>query len=352
MIKIDNKKIRSVLIKLILTCLIIIILNIYILKIEPLTFFLSKTFILLGSLWISLPLFISSKKLYPGALKSFKIKLWRMTINIRKYYKLTKINNFILHIGTLGIFITSTLQIVFNVQLIALTCFTIVLLSTSFILDIYHRIKFIVSKVWEGIIGKIILALYVAIAFIISNYLIRHWVIYTTELDPKNFPEFVNSFSIFFTPIAYLIITIFFCLIIIIPEVIMVIFFMLFNPLKENIIKKKLPSLVRLSVRIRTGKRPENLTHLEQALMSSKVMAFRILSAPFFLLSICYLMTQIDHLSGDFFDKAGRFWLVNYYYHTENHSIVSTMRYYTINDSKTSIAILKDGKWQFFTLDI
>lgn len=352
MIKIDNKKINSILIKSIFACLIITILNIYTLKIEPLTLFLSKIFFLLCTLWISLPLFISSKELYPGAKKSFKIKLWRLIINTRKYYKLTKINNFILHAGALGIFIISALQIVFNIQSIVLTCFTIVLLSISFILDIYHRIKFIVSKVWKGIIGKIILALYVAIAFIISNYLIRHWVIYTTELDPKNFPEFVNSFSIFFTPIAYLIITIVLCLIIIIPEIFMVIIFMLFNPLKENIIKKKLPSLVRLSVRIRTGKRPENLTHLEQALMSSKVMAFRILSAPFFLLSICYLMTQIDHLSGDFFDKAGRFWLVNYYYHTENHSIISTMRYYTIDGSKTSVAVLKDGKWQFFTLDI
>lgn len=301
---------------------------------------------------MALPLFIASKALFPSALKSFKMKSWRMLVNTRRYYQLTKINNFLLHIGALGIFIVGTLKVVFNFEMPVLIYFTIILLSLSFFLDIYHRVKFIVSKIWKGIIGKVGLVLYVTMAYIISNYLARHWVTYTTGLDPKYYTEFINSFSIFFTPIAYLSITIIFCFIIILPECIGLIFLMLFNPLNENFIKKKFPSLAMLSVRMRTGKRPKNLTHLELALLSSKAMVFRIFGAPFFLISIAYLMTQADHLSGDFLDKAGRLWLVNYYYHTDHNDKLSAMRYYDIEGSKTSVAILKENKWEFFTIGI
>ncbi|MGA5815224.1 hypothetical protein ACPB1N_21660, partial [Escherichia coli] len=36
----------------------------------------------------------------------------------------------------------------------------------------------------------------------------------------------------------------------------------------------------------------------------------------------------------------------------ENVNQKSTMRYYKVDNSKTSVAVLVDGKWQFFSLDI
>lgn len=347
-----SNKVGSISIKLIIGCLIITAVNIVTFKSSSITQLMSKLIFLIGSVWISFPLLNAAKALLPSALKSFKMKLWRMVVNTRKYYKLTKINNLLLHVGALGIFIVGALKVVFNLEISVLIYFTIILLSFSFILDIYHRVKFIVSKIWKGIIGKVGLALYVTLAYIISNYLARHWVTYTTGLDPKYYTEFINSFSLFFTPIAYLLITIILCMIIILPECLGLFFLMFFNPFNESFIKKKFPSLTTLSVRMRTGKRPNNLTHLELVLLSSKAMVFRVFGAPFFLISIGYLMTQVDHLSGDFFDKAGRLWLVNYYYNTEHNGKVSTMRYYDIESSKTSVAILKDGKWEFFTIDI
>lgn len=343
---------RKLLFKLIITLLIVIALNLFTLKYYPINLIFSKALYLICAVWVSLPLVIATRESATGALKSFKMKAWRIIINTRRYYQLTKINNFLLHAGTLGILITGTLQVTFNIQITILTYLVVIFLSTSFILDIYHRVKFIISKIWKGVIGKIFLTLYTTLALMISNYLIRHWITYTTKVDPKYFAEFASSFSIFFTPIAYIAITIVLCLLVIIPECIGLLILILLNPLKDSIVQKRLPSLVILTVRMRTGKRPTNLTYLEQVLMSSKIMAFRVLSAPFFLISICYLMTQIDHLSGDFLDKAGRLLLVNYYYHTEHNSKLSTMRYYTLDNSKTSVAILKDGKWQFFTLDI
>lgn len=352
MTKARRKKVGNIWIKLMIGCLIIVAVNTFTFKSPLVTHFISKAIFLIGALWIAVPLLNAAKALLPDAAKSFKMKLWRMIINTRRYYQLTKINNFLLHTGALGIFIVGILKLVFNLEASVLIYLTIILLSFSFILDIYHRVQFIVSKIWKGIIGKIVLALYVTIAYIISNYLARHWVGYTTGLDPKYYTEFINSFSIFFTPIAYLLITMILCLVIILPECLGLFFLMLFNPLNEGFLKKKFPSLATLSVRVRTGKRPENLTHLEFALLSSKAMVFRVFGAPFFLISIGYLMTQVDSLSGEFFDEAGRLWLVNYYYHTEHNGKVSTMRYYDIENSKTSVAIYKESKWEFFTIDI
>lgn len=338
------------LIKLIYICLIIAAVNLFTFKYQPLNLYISKAVFFLGALWVSSPLFVASRALFPDALKSFKMKSWRMVVNIRKYYRLTKINNFLLHVGAVGIFVTGTFQVVFNMQISALTYGTIVLLSASFLLDIYHRVKFIISKVWKGTLGKIGLALYVSIAFTISNFLARYWIVQVTKLEPKYFSEFVNSVTIFFAPVAYLMITITLCFVIILPECVGLLFLLLFNPLKEGCFKKKFPSLVNLSVRMRTGKHQKNLTYKELALMDSKIMVFRVLAAPFFLISIGYLMTQVDHLSSDFIDKTGRLLLVNYYYHTEHNSKLSTMRYYKIDGSQTSVAVLKEGKWQFFIL--
>nr|WP_279079818.1 hypothetical protein [Hafnia alvei] len=339
------------LIKLIYTCLIIATVNLFTFKYQPLNLYISKAIFFLGALWVSSPLFVASKALFPAALKSFKMKSWRMVVNIRRYYGLTKINNFLLHVGAIGVFITGTLQVVFNTQISVLTYFTIMLLSTSFLLDIYHRVRFVISKVWKGTLGKIGLALYVSVALTISNFLARHWVVHVTKLEPKYFSEFINSFTIFFSPVAYLMITIILCFAIILPECAGLLFLLLFNPLKEGFFKKKFPSLVRLTVRMRTGKHQKNLTYQDLALMNSKIMVFRVLAAPFFLISIGYLITQVDSLSSDFFDKTGRLLLVNYYYHTQQNSKLSTMRYYKIDDSQTSVAVLKEGKWQFFTLE-
>lgn len=352
MTQLSSKNVTSILIKMIFACLIILTLNILTFKNPSVTHLLSKLIFLIGALWISFPLLLAAKGLLPGTLKSFKMKSWRVVVNTRRYYQLTKINNFLLHAGALGLFVVATLEIVFNLEILILTYLTIILISLSFILDIYHRVKFIVSKIWKGIIGKVGLALYATMAYIISNYLARHWVTYTTGLDPKYYTEFINSFSIFFTPIAYLMLTIILCISIILPECIGLMFLIVLNPFNEGFIKKRFPSLTTLAVRMRTGKRPKNLTPLELTLLSSKAMIFRVFGAPFFLISIGYLVNQADHLSGDFFDKAGRLWLVNYYYRTEHNGKVSTMRYYDIENSKTSVAILKENKWEFITLDI
>ena len=347
-----SKKLGNIIIKMMIGCLIIATANALTLKSPSITYLMPKVIFLTGALWISTPLFIASRALFPSALNSFKRKSLRLAIKTRKYYKLTRINDFLLHTGALGIFIVGTLKVIFNFEISALTYLTIIVLSLSFALDIYHRVKFIISKIWKGFVGKVGLALYAAISYIISNYLARHWVAYATGLNPKYYAEFINSFSIFFTPIAYLSITIILCLVIIIPECIGLLFLMFFNPINENFIKRQFPSLAILSVRLRTGKRPNKLTPLEVALLSSKAMVFRVFGAPFFLITIGYLMTQADHLSGDFFDKAGRLCLVHYYYHTEHNGNVSTMRYYDLDNAKTSIAILKGSRWEFFTLDI
>ncbi|EHL5958730.1 hypothetical protein KEC34_003603, partial [Escherichia coli] len=347
-----NDVFRTAFMKLMFLCLAVILINMFTFKNQTFNLYMSKGFFLFASLMLSVPLFHAAKELFPHVLKIVKIKSWRMAINIRRYYKLTVVNNFLLHIGAIGIFATTIFLMVFGMEISSLTYFTMFVLSISFLWDVYNRVRFITSRIWKGILGKVVIILCTGVSFIISNFLMRHWIACTTGLEPKFFGEFINMFSVFFAPVAYLIFTLMLCIIIIMPEIIGLLLLMLFNPLREGFIKRKFPSLVELSVRIQTGKRTKHLTNLELALIKSKIMIFRILAAPMFLASIGYLVVQINNISSDFFDGKGRLLLVNYYYDLENVNQKSTMRYYKVDNSKTSVAVLVDGKWQFFSLDI
>lgn len=348
--ELENAVIRIV-VRLLIISLLIAALNLIVFKSNILNVLITKAVIFLTSLWIIIPLISTAKHLYPDASASFKLKAWRLVVNIRRYYKLTAINNFLLHVGAVGIFFVAIIQFVFNTNINFLSYVVAAVLSLSFILDMYHRIRYILSKVWKGILGKIILALFAALALVITNFASRQWVVYTTGLDAKYYGEFINSSSIFFTPFSYLFLASLFFLVIIFPEIVGAMIMMFLNPIKEGVSKKRFKNLSKISVRMRTGKRLEHLSPKELSLLNTKTLWYRIVSAPFFLLTLSYFITQADNLSGDMIDKAGRLWLVNYYYHAGNNK-TSTMRYYKVDESQTSVAVLIDGKWQFFTLEI
>ncbi|MEH5015049.1 hypothetical protein [Phytobacter diazotrophicus] len=334
----------------IIFCLIITAINVYWIESQKIHTLISKIFAFSTAIWMIIPLTKSTIILSPEVLRCLKIKTWRSIILFREYYKLTKLNNLLLHIGATLFFIIMIFQAVFDIELMSLGYATTIILSLSFLLDIHHRIKFISKKIWKGVLGKIVLTLYAALALTITNYLARRWIINTTNLDPKFFSEVVSSISIFLTPLSYIIITSFLCLLIIIPECTGLFILMLLSP-GSNIINKKHPGLVKLSIRIRTGKRIEILSQNEIALLHSKTMFFRILSAPLFLLSIAWILIHLNNFSGEVLDRAGRSWLVANYYQPNSNNPGDILKYYEISESKTSIAYKQKDTWYFSTLD-
>lgn len=311
--------------------------------------FSSKAFLTLGIIWILTPLIRSLIILMPDAIKLLKIKTWRIIVTTRKYYKLTKINNFLLHVGATLFFSSMLFYAVFNIESPFFSYITTAVLCLSFLLDIFHRMKFIYTKIWKGAFGKICLAFYATLAFIITNFSARYWVMHTTGLDAKYFSEAANSLSILLTPLSYIIITSGLCLIIIIPECIWLLALSILSPFKGSIKENKLKRMHRLLTRMRTGKRPEILKPNELALLKSKVVFFRILPAPLFFAAITLILLQVNTFSGETLDKLGREWLVANYYQSKNENSQDVFKYYEISESRSSMAYMLDGKWYFTT---
>ncbi|WP_233789024.1 hypothetical protein [Dickeya zeae] len=310
---------------------------------------IQPVFIALAVTWVSVPLAISAAILYPRACKHFKMKSWRLVVEIRRYYNLTPINRFILYVGSLAFMASFLSQFLFGGNSFFLTGFAFLVMSTSFAIDIYNRSVYIFKKIWSGLLGKTIIALLAAFSFVITNYLARRWIYITTDLDPKFFSEFTNVVSIFFTPISYLVLVSIFSLVIVIPEFIGIALMSLLTPIKENFLRNKFKRLTNLSVRMRTGKRIEKLTSSELVLLNSRVLFFRVFSSPIFVYLIFYTFSWASNITGSFWDTTARLGLVNYYYHAEGKSPISNMRHYNYDGEKISKAILNGSRWEFFT---
>ncbi|CCG86000.1 conserved uncharacterized protein [Erwinia piriflorinigrans CFBP 5888] len=346
-----NKLLSRIFFKLILLCLALTFINMISFKSMKFMAVIQPVFIALAVMWVSVPLAISAAILYPRACKHFKMKSWRLVVDIRRYYKLTPINRFVLYIGSLAFMFFLLGQILFGDDYFFLTGFSFVVMSISFAIDIYNRSIYIFKKIWSGLLGKTIITLLAALSFVITHYLARRWTYITTDLDPKFFSDFTNIVSIFFTPLAYLILMGIFSLVIVIPEFIGIALMSLLTPIKENFLRNKFKKLANLSVRMRTGKRIEKLTSSELVLLNSRVLFFRILSSPMFVCLIFYTFSWASSITGSFWDSTARLGLVNYYYHAEEKSPISKMRHYNYDEENFSTAIFNGSRWEFFTFN-
>lgn len=342
-----NRLLDRVFFKLILLCIALTFINMVSFKSTKFMALIQPVFMVLAVLWVSAPLAISAAILYPRACKHFKMKSWRLVIKIRNYYKLTPINRFVLYVGSLALMVSFLNQFLFNNDYFLLSGLAFVLMSVSFAIDMYNRSVYIFKKVWAGLLGKTIITLLAALSFVITNYLARRWVYTTTELDPKSFSEFTNVVSVFFTPLAYLILMGIFSLIIVIPEFIGILLMSFLTPIKENFLRNKFKRLANLSVRMRTGKRIEKLSSSELVLLNSRVLFFRVFSSPIFVCLIFYTFSWASSITGSFWDTTARLGLVNYYYHAEEKGLVSKMRYYNYDGEKFSTAIFNGGDGSF-----
>lgn len=346
-----NKMLSRIFFKLILLCLLLTFFNQLFFKSATFIALIQPAFIILVVIWTSIPLAISSVILWPKACKYFKMKAWRIVVEIRKYYSLSPINYFILYVGALSFMVAVLSQFLFGNKFFILTGFSIVTMSVSFSIDLYNRTIYILKKVWSGMLGKILISLMATLSYIITNYLSRHWLYVTTDLEPRFFSEFINIVSIFLTPLSYLIILGFLSLFIVIPEFIGITFLFLFTPIRENFLRNRLKPLTELSVRMRTGKRIERLTPSELVLLNSKVMFFRTFSSPVFVCLIFYLFSWVSSITGGNMDTIARAGLVSYYYHSSKIDDVSRIKYYNYDNEKFSTAIFNGEKWEFFTFN-
>ncbi|MDJ0040647.1 hypothetical protein [Pantoea allii] len=346
-----NKLLSRVFIKLILLCLLLTIINMVSFKSAKFMHVIQPIFIILIVMWVSVPLAISAAILYPRACQHFKMKSWRLVVELRRYYKLTPINRFVLYAGSFLFMVSFLSQLLLGDDSLFLTVFSFMLMSISFAIDMYNRSIYIFRKVWSGLLGKTAIALLATLSFVITHYLARRWVYITTDLDPKFFSDFTNIVSIFFTPIAYIFLAGVFSLLIVVPEFIGILLMSFLSPIKENFLRNKFKNLASLSVRIRTGKRIEKLTSSELVLLNSRVLFFRVFSSPIFVFLVFYTFSWASSMTGSFWDTTARFGLVNYYYHTEEKNIISTMRYYNYDGEKFSTAIFNGSRWEFFTFN-
>ncbi|HIB1590713.1 TPA: hypothetical protein ACWV6B_003105 [Salmonella enterica subsp. enterica serovar Muenchen] len=342
-----NKILSKIFFNLILLCLALTFINMVSFKNITFMALIQPVFITLAVIWVSVPLAISAVILYPRAYKHFKMKSWRLVVEIRKYYNLTPINRFVLYVGSLAFMVSLLCQSLLGGESFYLSGFAFVVMSASFAIDIYNRSVYIFKKIWSGFLGKIIITLIAALSFVITNYLARHWIYITTGIDPKFFIDFTNVVSIFFTPLAYLILVGIFSLVIIIPEFLGMALMSFFTPVKENLLRNKFKSLANLTVRMRTGKRIEKLTSSELVLLNSRVLFFRVFSSPIFVCLIFYVFSWTSSITGPFLDTIARLGLANYYY-VEGISPISKIRYYNYDGEKFSTAILNGNRWEFF----
>lgn len=346
-----NKLLSRIFFKLILLCLAMTFINMISFKSMKFTTVIQPVFITLAVIWVSVPLAISAAILYPRACKHFKMKSWRLVVEIRRYYNLTPINRFVLYVGSLAFMVSFLSQYLFGGNSFFLTGFAFVVMSVSFSIDIYNRCIYIFKKIWSGLLGKTMIALLAALSFVITNYLARRWIYITTDLDPKFFSDFTNIVSIFFTPLAYLILVGIFSLVIVIPEFIGMALMSWLTPIKESLLRNKFKNLANLSVRMRTGKRIEMLTSSELVLLNSRVLFFRVFSSPIFVCLIFYTFSWTSSITGSFWDTTARLGLVNYYYHAEGKGPISNMRHYNYDGEKFSTAIFNGNRWEFFTFN-
>lgn len=335
-----------------LSSVALLVLNKFLMKNETIELLLTQVMLATALIPNSLPLIKSTIISYPKARNRFNMKLWRYAINTRKYYKLTPINNFILHVGSILALTSISIFILFKPSNTSFMFAPAIIMSISFTIDFYNRAKYLIKKIWSSVLGKGIMTLLATLSFIISKFLARHWICATTNIDPKYFPDFNSIVVLFFTPVTYFILIGIISIILVIPEFIVVNLasilptFKLITPYKTRIKLKK------LLVRLRTGKRFEKLKSSEVALLKSNIIYFRILSAFLFFIIISYSFSSISKITGSFLDSTARLGLVNYYYNNDEvKSNQPYIKYYNYDGEKRSQAFYKEGRWEFSLKD-
>lgn len=294
-----------------------------------------------------MPVIMAIRQLHFNALRQLKFKLLKSVVATRRYYSITDINNYLLHIGAAGMLIIGFFYLMGYESIKVLSPCIAIIISLSFLLDLKKRMKFIAKKIWSGILGKIFMALIAAFSYTLSTALARSWIFNTTHIDPQNFSEYINAISILFVPLAYLLLICVLSLVIVLPEMMFFIAIGLFSYIKGVLSRSWLHKLDSLSVRLKTGKRPEQLNEKEKALINSRLIFFRGLSSVIFVVSLAFLSSEFYNLIKNSFDSALRSGLVSYYYHQKDNPIEDDTYYYSINDKFDSRAIFTNGGWTF-----
>lgn len=294
-----------------------------------------------------MPVILAIRHLHYNALSQFKLKLLKSVVATRKYYAITDINNYLLHIGAAGIIIVGFLYLVGYESIKVVSPYIAIIISLSFVLDLKKRMKFIAKKIWSGIFGKILMALIAAFSYTLSTILARNWVFNTTHIDAQSFSEYITTISVLFVPLAYILLICVFSLVIVLPEMIFFIAIGLFSYIKGAFSRNWLSKLDTLSIRLKTGKRPERLNEKEKALINSRLIFFRGISSVIFVIFLVSLSSELYNVIKNSFDSALRSGLVSYYYHQKDNPIEDDAYYYSINEKNDSRAIFTKIGWIF-----
>lgn len=324
-----------------------IVVNALTIKSPSITIYTTNTIIGLCCFNFFMPVAFAIRQLHSNAIGQIKFKLLRSLVATRKYYSITDINNYILHMGAAGMLIVGFFYLVGYESVKVFLPYIAIVISLSFVLDLKKRMKFIAKKIWSGILGKIFMALIAAFSYTLSTALARSWIFNTTHIDPQSFSEYINTISILFVPLAYLLLICALSLVIVLPEMIFFIAIGVFSYIKGAFSRNWLSKLDSLSIRLKTGKRPEQLNEKEKALINSRLIFFRGLSSVVFVLSLVFLSSEFYNLIKSSFDSALRSGLVSYYYHQKDNPIEDDAYYYSINEKIDSRAVLTNGGWLF-----
>lgn len=294
---------------------------------------------------VLMPVIFAIKQLHKNSIRQLKAKLFRTLIMTRKYYAISDINNYLLHIGVAGVIIITFFDLIGYSSIEVLTPYVALIISISFYLDLRKRMNFLAKKVWNGLLGKALLAAMAAFSFTLSTILARRWVFDATNLDPKYFSEYLTAISVFFTPLAYLLLTCLISLIIVIPE--MVFFFAIgsLSYIKNTLSKDWLAQISRFTIRLKTGKHPEHLSIKEKAIINSQLTFFRGLSSLIFVASLLTISSDSFSLIKGQFDNALKLGIVSYYYYPKSSSKDINVFYYKADEGVESTAIISSNGW-------
>lgn len=313
---------------------------------DPLITNYARNFIF-GILCLSVltPVFFAIKQLHNKLIRQLKVKLFRSLIITRKYYAISDINNYLLHIGVAGVIIITFFDLIGYSSIETLTPYIALVISISFYLDLRKRLNFLARKAWNGLLGKALLAAMAAFSFTLSTILARRWIFDATNLDPKYFSEYITAISIFFTPLAYLVLTCLISLIIVIPEMIFFVVIGSLSYIKNSLSKGWLAQMSRFTIRLKTGKHPEQLSSKEKAIINSQLTFFRGLSSLIFVASLLTISSDAFNLIKGQFDNALKIGLVSYYYYPKGSSKDITILYYKADEGVESTAIISSNGW-------
>ncbi|KGT93894.1 hypothetical protein NG99_11305 [Erwinia typographi] len=304
--------------------------------------------VIFGVLCLSvlLPVFLAIKQLHNKSTRQLKVKLFRFLIMTRKYYAISDINNYLLHIGVAGIIIITFFDLIGYSSIEVLTPFIALIISISFYLDLRKRLNFLAKKFWSGLLGKVLLAAMAAFSFTLSTILARRWVFDAINLDPKYFSEYLTAISVFFTPLAYLVLTCLISLIIVIPEMVFFVAIGSLSYIKNTLSKDWLAQMSRFIIRLKTGKHPEQLSSKEKAIVNSQLTFFRGLSSFIFVASLLTISSDTFYLIKGQFDNVLKIGLVSYYYYPKGSAKDINALYYKADEGIESTAIISSNGWR------